>query len=99
MSDGFDTLVVCSIFPLFYELIIIAIYEIGLNTNSHNVQTVYIITYKIPCSIFLSSASHISTMPPRQSTLGYIELVPSNVDEEHSSPHGAGGASSSTSCS
>jgi hypothetical protein len=33
----------------------------------------------------LSSADDIATMPPSESILGYIDLAPSDSDEEHSS--------------
>jgi hypothetical protein len=37
----------------------------------------------------LLDASHV---PPCKSTLGYIDLAFSDADEEHSSPHEAGGS-------
>jgi hypothetical protein len=41
--------------------------------------------------IFPPATSDIGTMPPCESTLGYIDLASSDLDKEHSSWHDVGG--------
>jgi hypothetical protein len=49
----------------------------------------FTLAYKMHCIIFPPAAVHIGTMHPCEWTLGYIDFVPSDAEEEHSSPLGA----------
>jgi hypothetical protein len=52
----------------------------------------FTLAYKIPHIFIPLVASHIGTMPPCESTIGCIDLIPFDTDEEHSSPLDARGS-------
>ena len=50
----------------------------------------FLLAYKMRSNVFLPVVSPTGTMPPYDSTLGYIDLAPSDSEEdEHSSPPGS----------
>ena len=49
----------------------------------------FLLAYKMRSNVFPPVVSPTGTMPPYDSTLGYIDLAPSDSEEEHSSPPGS----------
>ena len=50
----------------------------------------FVLAYKMRSNVFPPVVSPTGTMPPYDSTLGYIDLAPSDSEEEeHSSPPGS----------